>query len=319
MPALGCAGLVSGAAEAASQRLGQMPRFHAALVLHEGEPVLEHVARGPALDAPVNIKSLSKTVLAALVGVAVHRGVIEGPEQRVTELLGERVPANATPGVERITVGHLLSMQAGLQRTSGAHYGAWVTSDHWVAHVLTRPFRGEPGGRMRYSTGNTHLLAAALVEQTGRSLRDLARDWLGEPLGIRIPDWPRDPQGVHFGGNDMRLSPRALARFGEMIRQDGRFDGKRVLPEAWIRRSWQPRGVSRYNDDGYGYGWFVTELNGYKAYYGWGYGGQLLYIVPERALTVVITSDPTPPSPGSAYPDRLETVIAEEVLPALQQ
>lgn len=291
-------------------RVSALERFHSLLVLHRGEPVIEHVARGPGLETPVNIKSLSKTVLATLVGIAIDRGVIRGAGQPVTELLGPRVPADAPPGIDAVTVGHLLSMQAGLERVSGSGYGAWVSSDNWVEYVLSRPMVGEPGGRMRYSTGNTHVLSAALVEQTGRSTLALARDWLGEPLQITIPDWQRDPQGVHFGGNNMRLSPRALARFGEMIRQGGRYSGTRVVSEAWIRASWQPRGRSRFNNDQYGYGWFITELSGHTAYYGWGFGGQMLYVVPELALTVVMTSDPTPPSSGTAYLRRLEDVVA---------
>ncbi|MDN3517036.1 serine hydrolase [Aquisalimonas lutea] len=297
-------------------RVAALERFHSLLVVHHGEPVIEHVVRGPGLDTPVNIKSLSKTVLATLVGIAIDRGVIRGAGQPVTELLGPRVPADAPAGLDAVTVGHLLSMQAGLERVSGAGYGAWVSSDNWVEYALSRPMVGEPGGRMRYSTGNTHVLSAALVEQTGRSTLALARDWLGEPLQITIPDWQRDPQGIHFGGNNMRLSPRALARFGEMIRQGGRYRGTRVVSEAWIRASWQPRGRSRFNNDQYGYGWFITDLSGHAAYYGWGFGGQMLYVVPERALTVVMTSDPTPPSSGTAYLRRLEDVV-DGLLPHL--
>ncbi|WP_290647996.1 serine hydrolase, partial [Aquisalimonas sp.] len=164
-------------------------RLRGVLVLINGEPVLEHVVRGPDLDTPVNIKSLSKTILAALVGMAVDRGYIRDVDQLVTELLGDRVPDDVNSRVHEITVGHLLSMQAGLKSTSGPNYGAWVSSDDWVAYVLRRPFVGEPGGRMRYSTGNSHLLSAALAEQTGQSTLALARAWLGEPLNIAIPDW----------------------------------------------------------------------------------------------------------------------------------
>lgn len=107
------------------------------------------------------MKSLSKTILAALVGAAIERGLIESPEQPVVELLGNLVPSDADPRVGEITVGHLLSLQAGLERTSGANYGAWVASGNWVADALSRPFVDRPGGRMLYSTGSSHLLSAA--------------------------------------------------------------------------------------------------------------------------------------------------------------
>ena len=67
--------------------------------------------------------------------------------------------------------------------------------------------------------GSSHLLSAVLTRASGRSTHALAREWLGEPLGIEIPPWPRDPQGIFFGGNDMLMSPRALLRFGELYRQ----------------------------------------------------------------------------------------------------
>lgn len=299
------------------QAAERLERLHSLLVLVDGEPAFEHVVRGPGLDTPVNIKSLSKTILAALVGSAIDRNLIAGVDQPVIGLLRDRVPDDASPGVHQITVGNLLSMQSGLKPTFGNQYGAWVNSDNWVAYVLRQPFVGEPGGRMRYSTGNSHLLSAALVEQTGRSTLSLAREWLGAPLGITIPDWMQDPQGIHFGGNQMRLSPRALARFGEMVRAGGTWEGQEILSSRWIERSWIPRGRSQFHNGHYGYGWFITELAGYQAYYGWGFGGQALYLLPELAMTVVMISDPTPPSPGHAPIRELEGLILEYLIPAV--
>ena len=301
----------------AEDAFAALERSRAMLVLVDGEPVIQRVVDGPDLETPVNIKSLSKVVIGALVGAAIDRDVFAGTGQPVSELLGERVPEDADARVNDITVGHLLSMQSGLARTSGANYGAWVASDDWVAYVLRREFVDEPGGRMGYSTGNSHLLSAALVEQTGESTLALARAWLGAPLEVTIPDWLQDPQGIHFGGNEMRLSPRALARFGEMIRHGGTLGGQQVLSADWIEESLTPRTRSRFNNDRYGYGWFMTELEGYTAYYGWGFGGQMLYVIPELELTAVMTSDPTPPSSGTTYLHRLEQVVSEHLIPAV--
>jgi CubicO group peptidase (beta-lactamase class C family) len=217
--------------------------------------------------------------------------------------------------VASITLGHALSLRGGLRSTSGRYYGAWVQSEDWVRHVLTRPFVAEPGGAMIYSTGSTHLVAAALVAASSRSVLELARDWLGEPLDIRVPDWMTDPQGIHFGGNQMLLSPRALARLGETYRCGGRYRGAPIVPEAWVRASWTAYGTSPWSGDDYGYGWFITELAGERAYYGRGYGGQALFVVPSRALTLVVTSDPTPPSSG-AYFDRIKRLAARAVAAA---
>ncbi|MDZ7791812.1 MAG: serine hydrolase [Xanthomonadales bacterium] len=293
--------ITPGDRQAIIARAGSLSRLHSLLVLHEGRPVVEHVVSGPGLSAPAALKSLSKTILSALAGIAIERGVVEGTDQSIVELLHSRVPQSAAGKVDAITLGHALSLQTGLRSTSGRHYGAWVQSDNWVAHALTRPMIDEPGGRMIYSTGSTHLVGAALVEASGRSLLSLAREWLGEPLDVRVPDWMRDPQGIHFGGNEMSLSPRALARFGETYRLGGEIDGSRVIPPWWIEESWSPRGRSPWSGDDYGYGWFIDRIGGECAYYGRGYGGQALFVIPDVALTIVVISDPTPPSSGGYF------------------
>jgi len=294
----------------------QLPRLHALIVARDGKPVIERVFRGPSLDAPVNVKSASKTIIDALIGIAVDKGLVKNVQQPILPLLQTRAPAGLTPKVGMITLDHLLSMRAGLERTSGRqNYGRWVMSPNWISFALTRPFVDEPGGGMLYSTGNTHLLSAILTDISGKDTLALAREWLGQPLGITVPAWTRDPQGVYFGGNEMALSPRALLRFGEMFRNGGTYDGKRVLPESWIRASWTPKTHDRH-DDGYGYGWFVTEAHGHPIYYAWGFGGQMLYVVPSLALTAVITSDSSTPFVETDYHCTLQTMVGDVLVPA---
>lgn len=307
------------ALDPAIDRWREHPRTHAVIVAHKGETVAEEVFSGPSLDTPVNIKSLGKTFMAALTGAAIRHDVVEGVDQRVTELLGPRVPADAGDQIDQVTVAHLLSMSSGLERTSGPGYGAWVSSDNWVEYALTQPFVDAPGERMQYSTGDFHILSAALTEASGRSTLALARDLIGEPLGIRIPAWDQDPQGIYFGGNNMRLSPRALIELGELYRNDGVVDGRRVLPEGWVETSWTPRVRSPWSGDQYGFGWFILQFEGTDYYYGRGYGGQMLYVVPELELTVAITADPTPPSPPGSGADRLTTVLEQHVIRPLRE
>lgn len=106
---------------AAAERL---PRLRSLLVLRDGKPLAEHVLHGgPSLATPVNIKSASKTILSALVGIAIARGVLTGTDQRVADVLSADVPDDADPLLRVVTLGHLLSTQAGLERTSGEYYG----------------------------------------------------------------------------------------------------------------------------------------------------------------------------------------------------
>jgi CubicO group peptidase (beta-lactamase class C family) len=262
------------------------------IVARNGEIIAERGYRGHRTTAATNIKSASKLVMSALVGIAIDKGVLEGTDQPIAPLLAAELPAQPDPRLRQVTIGHLLSMQAGLGSTSGGRYGAWVSSRNWVRAALARPFDDEPGGRMIYSTGSTHLLSAILTRQGGRSSLQLARDWLGPLDGFQITSWTRDPQGIYMGGNEMAMSPRSRLAFGELYRLGGVTpEGQRLLSREWIETSWQPRTQSRWTGDGYGYAWFSNRIAGQEVRYGWGYGGQMLYVVPGAELTVVMTSD----------------------------
>lgn len=304
--------------QAVVREASQLPRIRSLLVLRDGQTLAEHRFNGgPPLDRPVNIKSASKSVLSAMVGVAIARGALTGADQPVLSVLKADAPANPDPRLRALTVGQLLSMQAGLDRTSGPNYGRWVSSPNWVRYALSRPFVDEPGGAMLYSTGSSHLVSAMLTKASGNSTLQLAQDWLGEPLGIEIPPWPRDPQGVYFGGNDMLMSPHALARFGELYRNGGRLDGREILPQAWIAESWRARTVSPWSGNAYGYGWFLTNVGHHDVRFAWGYGGQMLYIVPDLRLTVVMTSDPVAPREGD-HIGALHRLLATGIIPAAE-
>ena len=287
--------------EDAVARAEALDRIHALIVAHRGEPVVERVFRGPNLNQPVNIKSASKTIISALVGIAFDRGILESTDAPIVPLLAERAPADLDPRTKEITLDHLLTMRAGLERTSGQNYGPWVVSGNWVRYALTRDFVDRPGGGWLYSTGNTHLLSAILTDASGRSTLELAREWLGEPLDINVPAWTRDPQGIYFGGNEMALSPRALLAFGEMYRNGGvNGDGERVVSAEWIKQSWTPKTFGR-GGQLYGYGWFIAQAHGHPVYFAWGFGGQMLYVAPSLELTVVVTSDFTTRSVEDGY------------------
>ncbi len=97
------------------------------------------------------------------------------------------------------------------------------------------------------------------------------------------------------------MTPRALARFGEMILNGGRLNDQQIVSADWIRRSWQPRARSPWSGDRYGYGWFLTRANGHDAAYARGYGGQMLVVVPALDLSLAITSDPGRPARSGGY------------------
>jgi CubicO group peptidase (beta-lactamase class C family) len=310
-------GLDSVLLEAALERAATLPRLRALIVARHGETQVEQHFGGPALDAPANVKSVSKSVLSALVGIAIAEGYLEGVGQPVAPFFQRYLTADDDPRKQDITVGHLLSMQSGLERTSGANYGRWVSSPNWVRYAITRPMVAEPGEARLYSTGNSHLLSAILTQATGRSTLAFGRQYLAEPLGIRLPSWLADSQGIYFGGNEMRLSPRAMLRFGELYRNGGRHDDRQIVPEAWIHQSLEPRAASRWTGDGYGYGWFLARVREHDMFYAWGYGGQFIFVIPALELTVVTTSDPDV-AREREHTREVRRLLAEWIVPAAE-
>ncbi|WP_274426429.1 serine hydrolase domain-containing protein [Chelativorans sp. YIM 93263] len=289
----------------------EMDQLHSIQIQLGDEPVLEEAFRGPGLDRPANIKSCSKSVVALLLGTAIDSGEIAGVEARLGDVAPDIIPSDATAGVADITMEDLVTLRAGLEGTSGPNYGAWVNSSDWLAYALRRPMIAQPGTRMIYSTGTTHILGAALTAASGESLLALARDRLGSKLGFQVPPWTRDPQGYYLGGNEMALTPRAMLAIARLIRDNGRSDGAQVIPADWVDASLVRRTRSPFSGLGYGYGWFLSE-SGYVV--ARGYGGQLIAAHPERRLAIAITSDPTRPAYSRGYFGDLMQLLEGPVL-----
>lgn len=288
-----------------------LPALRTVLVAQDGRVLAERGYHGGSPGAPTNIKSASKVVVSTLVGIAIERGALYGVDQPIAPLLAADLPPDPDPRLAQVTIGDLLSMRAGLAPTSGPRYGAWVGSRNWVRAALAQPFVDDPGAGMLYSTGSSHLLSAVLARSTGRSALALANDWLGGIDGFTITGWDRDPQGIHFGGNQMSMSPRSLLAFGEVFRRFGRdAEGNQVVSARWVAEAWRPRTRSVWSGDGYGYGWFARRIGGYDVRYAWGYGGQMLYIVPTLDLTVVMTSSSDQGSARSGHRDALHALLA---------
>ena len=297
--------------DALRNAIDSLPQLHSIQIQRGDEVLLAEAPRGPGLSRLANIKSCSKSVVALLLGCAIDRGAVPGVTATLREVAPGILPRDATDGAADITLEDLVTLRAGLERTSGPNYGAWVSSRNWLAYALTRPMVDQPGGRMLYSTGSTHILGAALAAATGRSLLALARDWLGDPLDMEIPPWTRDPQGYYLGGNEMALRPTAMLKLALLMRDGGRVGGTQVVSSDWVAQSIQPRARSPWSGLGYGYGWFLSRS-------GWvlgrGYGGQIIAEHPPRNLAVAITSDPTQPARSGGYFGELMDLLDGPVL-----
>lgn len=288
-----------------------MSQLHSLQVQLDDDVIFAEAPRGPGLDGMANIKSCAKSLIALLLGAAIDRGEISGVGARLGDVAPSIIPLDATEGVADITMGDLASLRAGLEPTSGPNYGRWIGSDNWLAYALRRPMIAPPGSRMIYSTGTTHILGAALAEATGESLLEQARSRLGAVMDFEVPPWTRDPQGYYLGGNEMALTPRAMLKIAVMLRDQGRFEGQKVVPADWVEVSLVAQARSPFSGLEYGYGWFLSDSGFALAR---GYGGQIIAAHPERKLAVAITSDPTQPARSGGYFGELMRLLEGPIL-----
>ncbi len=311
------AGLAPGAQDLSAARAAAaaLPQLHSLLVSHRGALVLEHYAPGHPATRLANIKSASKSVISTLVGIAIDRRLIPGVDEPIVRWFPE-VRNDPDPRKRSITVEHLLTMRSGLESTSGGHYGPWVRSRNWVRYALGRPMVSDPGTSMEYSTGTSHILSAILTKASKKSTHQFASEVLAKPLGIALARWPRDPQGIYFGGNEMRMTPRQMIALGELYLNRGGARGRQVVPAAWVDASCAPRTRSRWDPDReYGYGWWIQEVGGRRACFAWGFGGQYIFVFRDLDLVVSVTSSMTASDERWGYRRRLFELLATHVLP----
>lgn len=285
----------------------ELPRLHSLIVQHRGQVVLERYFNGRKAASLSNVKSVSKSIIAALVGIAVDRKMLR-LDDPIAKYLGNAVPGT-DPAKRAITVEDLLTMRSGLESTSSRNYGAWVQSGNWVRFALARPVVTKPGTEMIYSTGNSHLLSAVLTTVAGMSTWQFAQESLAKPLGFSLAQWPRDPQGIYFGGNDMLLTPRQMLSIGELYLNRGKVDSRQVLSEGYVRETFVARGRSRISGREYGYGWWIRDMAGREAFYAWGFGGQYIVLVPSADLIVVSTSASTVAEERRSHRRSVEEII----------
>ena len=265
------------------------PLLTSLLVSQNGRLLRESYFHGLRAGQSVNVKSVSKSILSAVIGIAIAEGKLREGD-RIADLLPQHFTAIRDPAKRALTVRQFITMTTGLESTSFDNYGAWVNSRDWVRYALQQPFVCAPGECMTYSTGNSHILSVILTRRARMTTRAYAQQKLFRPLGMQLAGWARDPQGFDFGGNEMRFTPRDMLKFGELYRTRGRHNGRQIVPEAWIRASWGEYATSPWNGHRYGYMWWSREFRGIKLHFAWGYGGQFIFVVPEKHLVVVATS-----------------------------
>jgi CubicO group peptidase (beta-lactamase class C family) len=288
------------------------------IIQQNGEILSERYFKGRSANRAFNIKSASKSIIGLLTGIAVDEGFIPSIEEPISTYFTEYFQDNPNPKKESITVRNLLSMQAGLRSTSSGNYGAWVISNNWVDYALDQDFITDIDGRMVYSTGTSHLLSVIITKATGMSTKAFAEEYLFDPMNIEIGGWDRDPQGYYMGGNNMAMKPSDLLKIGQMLIDDGIWEGQQIISKEWIVDSFKTYTYSNYNPYGYGYQWWNKETAGYTTFFAWGHGGQYIMMIPELDAVVVMTSSVTNASRRRTYKRPVFVLLEDHIIPFLE-
>ncbi len=298
-----------------NQKLDASPEMnvHAVVVVKGGKLVYESYRAGEdqkwgrelgltsyTPKMPHDVRSISKSIVSLLFGIALDRKLIAGIKAPVFTYFPDQA-ALRTPEKDRIQLRHLLTMTSGLAWDEWRAYSDPENSERKMTDstnpyrfVLGQPAVNAPGGKWEYSGGSTQLLAGVLQRSTGKWLTDFAREELFEPLGIRQFEWLKmRANGDVAAAYGLRLRPRDMAKIGELVLAKGMWNGRRIVSEAWIAESTRPR-TDVAHPLRYGYHWWTDEgeIAGHKI--SWvaaqGLGGQRIYIVPAFGLVVVITA-----------------------------
>jgi CubicO group peptidase (beta-lactamase class C family) len=294
------------------------------LVARNGELVAEAYYNGHGPDRLHDVRSVTKSVTSALVGIAIDRGFIESVEQPIGPFI-EPLVTNLDADRANITIHQLLTMTSGLEwhELGGeSEFSRWMSSPDQLEYILAKPFVNPPGTRFDYSDGGAHLLSVVLTEATGQSALDFAQQYLFTPLGIGTRQWLADNRGYNVGGAGLAITSRDMLRIGMLYLDLGADAGEQVVPADWVSTStssFVTTGMAVPYGPYYGYLWWSGSAHGRDFYFATGYGGQFILNVPELNLVVVATCEwRYPIQQSNSHWYDIISVMVNQVLPAVR-
>jgi CubicO group peptidase (beta-lactamase class C family) len=269
--------------EAADKSIDTMNSF---MLLRHGQVVAEGWWSPYSAESPHSLYSLSKSFASTAVGLAIAEGKLS-LDHEVLKFFPEDAPPQPSNNLKAMRVSDLLRMSTGHEteppRTPG---------EVWTKVFLDHPVPFKPGTHFLYNTSATYMLSAIVQKATGTTVLDYLRPRLFEPLGIEHPTWEASPQGITLGGYGLSIRTEDIARFGQLYLQKGKWQGKQLIPEAWVeaataRQTSNGSDPKRDWDQGYGYQFWRCR---HGAYRGDGAFGQYCIVMPEQDAVVAITS-----------------------------
>ena len=275
--------------------------IHSVLIIKNGRLVVESYFNGWHRNRLQSIRSASKSVTSALLGIAIDHGLIESEDERVFAFFPEYVDLR-TEDKDKILLRHLLMMSAGLQwnqtsfadddpRNDEVQLGQSVDGFRFV---LQKNYVHTAGTTFNYSSGNTDLLAGVIYHASGMYADDFAEKFLFKPLGIEQVGWRKNNNGHPNAGFGIHLYPRDFMKFGKLFLDSGVWNNQQVLSKAWVAKSTAKMiDYPSDNNQGYGYQWWTREweVNGkkIKSFQAQGNGGQVLCVIPDLRTVVLMT------------------------------
>jgi CubicO group peptidase (beta-lactamase class C family) len=273
---------------------------------------------------PHQIFSCSKSVLGALIGIAVREGYIDSLQHKMLDYFNNRTIQNLDDHKKDITIEHLLKMNAGMEFNEWRYpytdprndFIKVMTSPDPIQHVLDLPMATAPGTVWNYCGGYTYLLTAVLMQATGMNLLDFANKYLFGPLGITNVQWLQNNNvsktisNFYDAADGLFLTPRDMAKFGYLILHNGVWEGRQIVPADYVANSVKTQTPFGSNS-GYGYeSWWTYPLEG--VYYASGIYGQKIFVVPSLDLVAVFTATIY----RADVEEQMHTLIRDYIIPA---
>jgi CubicO group peptidase (beta-lactamase class C family) len=300
---------------AALQDSGRLLNVHGVVAFRRGRMMFERYMAGTdemwgrplgtvdfRADTLHDMRSVTKSIVGLLYGIALGQQRVPAPDQPLLAQFPEYPDLAKDAGNAQLTIAHALTMTLALDwhEEDPLHHSDEVlmeSSPDRYRFVLERPMLGPPGKGYKYNSGATALLGRLIERGTGSGLATFARTALFEPLGISASDWAMGVDGVASAASGLRLTPRDLARIGQMIVAGGKWDKRTIVPADWLEASFRPAAVVDDNRR-YGYHWYTGELalSGKTGTYGtkwigaFGLGGQRLFVFPELEFVLAVTA-----------------------------
>lgn len=289
----------------------QCHEVHSVMLLRHGAVIAEGWWSPYAPEHPHTLFSLSKSFTSTAVGLAVTEGRFS-IDDSVLDFFPDDAPAHVRDRLAEMRVRHLLSMTTGQAEDTWSSMVGRPDGD-WIKAFFDVPVLHSPGTHFVYNTGSTYLLSAIVQQTTGTKLVDYLAARLFAPLEIEKAAWQESPQGITAGGIGLSLTTEAVARFGQLYLQKGVWQGRPILPAAWVEAATTAQVSSSGMEidwrQGYGYQFWRSR---HGAYRGDGVFGQYCIVMPAQDAVLVMTSgldifDMQPPL----------TLVWEMLLPAM--